>query len=106
MGIWCTTICISKVIENNLVIALYTISDITVEKLISFYINIFYALYYFSGKSPFLDDSDEETKTNILRCDYSFPNEYFSNVSSAAKELIQRCLLTCLLYTSPSPRDS
>lgn len=47
-----------------------------------------------SGKSPFLDDSDEETKTNILRCDYSFPNEYFSNVSTQAKELIQRCLLT------------
>jgi serine/threonine protein kinase len=47
-----------------------------------------------SGKSPFLDDSDEETKTNILRCDYSFPNEYFSNVSNQAKDLIQRCLLT------------
>jgi serine/threonine protein kinase len=47
-----------------------------------------------SGKSPFLDDSDEETKTNILGCDFSFPNEYFSNVSNEAKELIQRCLLT------------
>jgi serine/threonine protein kinase len=47
-----------------------------------------------SGKSPFLDDSDEETKTNILRCDFSFPNEYFSNVSSQAKELIQQCLCT------------
>ena len=47
-----------------------------------------------SGKSPFLDDSDEETKTNILRCDFSFPNEYFLNVSHQAKDLIQQCLST------------
>merc|ERR1712223_1348656 len=47
-----------------------------------------------SGKSPFLDDSDEETKTNILRCDFSFPNEYFMNVSNQAKDLIQQCLCT------------
>ena len=56
--------------------------------------NIFILNFYLSGKSPFLDDSDEETKTNILRCDFSFPNEYFSNVSSQAKELIQQCLCT------------
>ena len=56
--------------------------------------NIFIPNFHYSGKSPFLDDSDEETKTNILRCDFSFPNEYFSNVSSQAKELIQQCLCT------------
>ena len=56
--------------------------------------NINIPIFLYSGKSPFLDDSDEETKTNILGCDFSFPNEYFSNVSNEAKELIQRCLLT------------
>ena len=50
-------------------------------------------LFFNSGKSPFLDDSDEETKTNILGCDFSFPKEYFSGVSNEAKELIQCCLL-------------
>ena len=52
------------------------------------------SIFFFSGKSPFLDDSDEETKTNILRCDFSFPNEYFMNVSNQAKDLIQQCLST------------
>ena len=46
-----------------------------------------------SGKSPFLDDSDDETTSNIHRCDFSFPNEYFATVSNEAKDLIRRCLL-------------
>ena len=33
-----------------------------------------------SGLSPFLDDSEEETINNILRCDYSFPEEHFCQV--------------------------
>jgi hypothetical protein len=44
---------------------------------------------FFSGLSPFLDDSDDETTSNVLRCDFSFPNEHFSNVSNEAKDLIR-----------------
>lgn len=50
-----------------------------------------------SGVSPFLDDSVEETTTNILKCDYCFPDEYFCNVSIEAKDLISRLL--CLMPT-------
>lgn len=45
-----------------------------------------------SGVSPFLDDSMEETTANILKCDYCFPDEYFANISSLAKELIGQLL--------------
>ena len=34
-------------------------------------------MFFSSGLSPFLDDSDEETTNNILRCDFSFPEEHF-----------------------------
>ncbi len=54
-----------------------------------------------SGLSPFLDDSDDETTSNILRCDFSFPNEHFSNVSSEAKDLIRS-----LLNVNPASRAS
>ena len=54
---------------------------------------------HFSGLSPFLDDSDDETTSNILRCDFSFPNEHFSNVSADAKDLIK-----CLLNVDPASR--
>merc|ERR1719158_2306861 len=53
-----------------------------------------------SGLSPFLDDSEDETTNNILRCDYSFPAEYFSTVSASAKELVGR------LLTNPGHRPS
>ena len=57
-------------------------------------------LYSFhSGLSPFLDDSDDETTDNILRCDFSFPAEYFSHVSNEAKDLISR-----LLTVNPAQR--
>lgn len=51
-------------------------------------------LYVFlSGVSPFLDDSVEETTTNILKCDFSFPDEYFCEISNDAKNLLQRLLV-------------
>ncbi|XP_044733840.1 triple functional domain protein isoform X3 [Chrysoperla carnea] len=46
-----------------------------------------------SGLSPFLDDSDEETTSNVLKCDYCFPDDYFSGVSDDAKELIRQLLI-------------
>lgn len=54
-----------------------------------------------SGVSPFLDDSIEETTTNILKCDFCFPEEYFTSVSAESKDLIKK-----LLVFSPSQRIS
>ena len=45
-----------------------------------------------SGLSPFLDDSQDETNNNILRGDFSFPDEYFAKLSGDAKDLIGRIL--------------
>lgn len=56
---------------------------------------------FFSGLSPFLDDSDDETTRNVLRCDYSFPAEHFSGVSDSVKDVIRR-----LLAVNPSQRAS
>ncbi|XP_052122184.1 kalirin isoform X6 [Frankliniella occidentalis] len=51
-------------------------------------------LYLFlSGLSPFLDESVEETTANVLKCDYSFPDEFFGMISSDAKFLISKILL-------------
>lgn len=51
-------------------------------------------LYVFlSGVSPFLDDSVEETTANILKCDFSFPDEYFHDISNDAKNLLRRLLV-------------
>lgn len=51
-------------------------------------------LYIFlSGVSPFLDDSIEETTTNILKCDFSFPDEHFQDISNDAKNLLTRLLV-------------
>lgn len=41
-----------------------------------------------SGVSPFLDESKEETCINVCRVDFSFPHEYFSDVSHAARDFI------------------
>uniref|UniRef100_A0A7M4FS39 Kalirin RhoGEF kinase n=1 Tax=Crocodylus porosus TaxID=8502 RepID=A0A7M4FS39_CROPO len=41
-----------------------------------------------SGVSPFLDESKEETCINVCRVDFSFPSEYFSDVSLAARDFI------------------
>lgn len=46
----------------------------------------------FSGVSPFLDDSVEETTANILKCDFCFPTEYFESISNDAKDLLGRLL--------------
>lgn len=51
-------------------------------------------LYVFlSGVSPFLDDSIEETTANILKCDFSFPEDYFHDISADAKHLLARLLV-------------
>lgn len=51
-------------------------------------------LYVFlSGVSPFLDDSVEETTSNILKCDFSFPDDYFANISADAMALLARLLV-------------
>lgn len=52
-----------------------------------------------SGVSPFLDDSMEETTANILKCDYCFPDEYFSDIAYEAKDIIGK-----LLVLPPSQR--
>lgn len=52
-----------------------------------------------SGVSPFLDDSDDETVNNVLRCDFSFPPEHFSAASPSARDLVSR-----LLVVDPSSR--
>uniref|UniRef100_A0A1A8BP83 non-specific serine/threonine protein kinase n=1 Tax=Nothobranchius kadleci TaxID=1051664 RepID=A0A1A8BP83_NOTKA len=44
-----------------------------------------------SGASPFLDESLEETCLNICRLDFSFPEDYFQGVSTAARDFV--CLL-------------
>ncbi|KAJ8320614.1 hypothetical protein KUTeg_002201 [Tegillarca granosa] len=46
-----------------------------------------------SGVSPFLDETQEETCSNILQVDYCFPNEYFDGVSTEAKDMITALLI-------------
>ncbi|KAL3855028.1 hypothetical protein ACJMK2_014258 [Sinanodonta woodiana] len=46
-----------------------------------------------SGVSPFLDESEEETCSNILRNDYCFPEEFFAGISPEAKDLISSILV-------------
>jgi len=47
-----------------------------------------------SGVSPFLDDSLDETCSNIIRRDFCFPHEYFSGVSGDAKDFISMLLVS------------
>ena len=47
-----------------------------------------------SGVSPFLDESTEETCSNIVRRDFCFPDEYFAGVSQEAKNFINSLLVT------------
>lgn len=56
------------------------------------YVHIVNILFFYSGLSPFLDDSVEETTANILKCDYCFPEEYFEAISNEAKDLLGRLL--------------
>lgn len=46
-----------------------------------------------SGVSPFLDESEEETCSNILRNDYCFPDEYFAGISTEVKDFIRNMLV-------------
>ncbi|ESO86295.1 hypothetical protein LOTGIDRAFT_129434, partial [Lottia gigantea] len=46
-----------------------------------------------SGVSPFLDESQEETCSNIIRNDYCFPDEYFAGISPEAKDLMRLILI-------------
>ena len=46
-----------------------------------------------SGVSPFLDESIEETCSNIVRRDYCFPDDYFAGISQEAKDLINFMLV-------------
>ena len=46
-----------------------------------------------SGVSPFLDESQEETCSNIVRNDFCFPDEYFAGISPEAKELVRFMLV-------------
>ncbi|XP_069080745.1 kalirin isoform X3 [Pleurodeles waltl] len=41
-----------------------------------------------SGVSPFLDESKEETCLNICRVDFSFPHDYFCDISHNARDFI------------------
>uniref|UniRef100_A0A8D3A9Y8 non-specific serine/threonine protein kinase n=1 Tax=Scophthalmus maximus TaxID=52904 RepID=A0A8D3A9Y8_SCOMX len=45
-----------------------------------------------SGVSPFLDESPEETCVNICRLDFCFPDEYFRDVSQAARDFVSTVL--------------
>ncbi|XP_069031971.1 death-associated protein kinase 2 [Embiotoca jacksoni] len=46
-----------------------------------------------SGSSPFQDDTDEETLSNIMSMKYEFNERYFSTTSSMAKDFIQKLLV-------------
>lgn len=46
-----------------------------------------------SGVSPFLDESQEETCANIIKNDFCFPEEYFSEISNEAIDLIKVMLV-------------
>ncbi|XP_041858726.1 kalirin isoform X2 [Melanotaenia boesemani] len=45
-----------------------------------------------SGVSPFLDESPEETCVNICRLDFCFPDEFFRDVSQAARDFVSSVL--------------
>ena len=47
-----------------------------------------------SGASPFLGDNDGETMQNVLDGEVEFPDEYFNDVSTAAKDLIEGLLIS------------
>ena len=51
-----------------------------------------------SGVSPFLDESLEETCSNIIRTDFCFPEEYFSEISEDAKQFMSSMLVDELQY--------
>lgn len=54
-----------------------------------------------SGASPFLGETKQETFSNVSNGTYTFDKEYFENVSSQAKDFINR-----LLVKDPRKRDT
>ncbi|VVC90683.1 unnamed protein product [Leptidea sinapis] len=57
-------------------------------------------LYVFlTGLSPFLDESIEETTANIIKCDYCFPPEHWSEIDERAQNIIK-----AFLDSTPSRR--
>lgn len=54
-----------------------------------------------SGVSPFLDESPEETCVNICRRDFCFPDQYFLDVSQAARDFV-----SATLHQDPRKRPS
>ena len=59
-------------------------------------------LFSFSGMSPFLDDSDSETRNNILNCDFAFPDD--CKCSAAGRDLVASLLGNCFkreIFFSP-----
>lgn len=47
-----------------------------------------------SGASPFLGDNDGETMQNVLDGGVEFPDEYFNEVSTMAKDMIEGLLIS------------
>ena len=47
-----------------------------------------------SGASPFLGDTDGETMQNVLDGEVEFPDEYFNEVSTMAKDMIEGLLIS------------
>lgn len=47
-----------------------------------------------SGASPFLGDDDGETMQNVLDGTVEFPDEYFTEVSTMAKDMIEGLLIS------------
>ena len=50
-------------------------------------------LHSLGGTSPFLVDSLDLTKDNILSVRYSFPVKHFREVSNSAKDLISKMIV-------------
>lgn len=50
--------------------------------------------YRLSGASPFLGDNDGETMQNVLDGEVEFPDEYFNDVSTMAKDMIEGLLIS------------
>lgn len=57
------------------------------------YFLFLFVVCYISGLSPFLDESIEETTSNVLKCDFSFPDEFFGSISVEAKMLVSKILI-------------
>ena len=46
-----------------------------------------------SGVSPFYSDNQERACQNITEIRYRFPNEFFNDISSEVKDLIEELLI-------------